>query len=79
MVDAEGRKMTVPMSRSEGESVYQTFETMNQFPMAKGIYQSVVMPMLQKMMEAESLAEKAEQTARQIKSQEAAAKTNRSW
>ena len=51
MVDADGRRSEVPMSKVEGESVYQTFEKMNQFPMAKGIYRELVMPMLQKMME----------------------------
>lgn len=54
MVDAEGRTLKVPMGADEGERLYQTFETMKQFPMAKGIYQSVVMPMIQKMLEAES-------------------------
>ncbi|TWU06253.1 hypothetical protein [Stieleria varia] len=51
LVDAEGRKMTVPMTASEGQTLYETFETMKRFPMARGIYRSVVMPMIQKMLQ----------------------------
>lgn len=54
MVDSAGREMWVPMNQVEGEQLYETFETMKKFPMAKGIYQSVVMPMMQKMLESES-------------------------
>ena len=70
MVDASGRKLTVPMTASEGESLFNTFQTMKQFPVAKGIYRSVVMPMMQKMMEAEEFAEKADKAAREIQASE---------
>lgn len=73
MVDAQGQKITVPLSSADGESVYQTFQTMKQFPMADGIYRSVVMPLMQKMIEAERLAHKAEQAARQIEADNRAA------
>jgi hypothetical protein len=54
MVDAAGRKMRVPLGSQEGEKLHDTFELMNRFPMARGVYQSVVMPMLQKMLESDS-------------------------
>ncbi len=52
MVDADGRRMRIEVSAAEGETLYETFEAMKRFPMAKGIYQSVVMPMLQKILES---------------------------
>lgn len=51
MVDSEGRTMRVPMTTEEGQSLYETFGRLKSFPMAKGIYQSVVMPMIQKLLE----------------------------
>lgn len=57
MVDAEGRQMTVPLGADDGARLYETFELMKRYPMAKGVYQSVVMPMLQKMLEADSAAQ----------------------
>ncbi|QDV47749.1 hypothetical protein Enr13x_76610 [Stieleria neptunia] len=54
MVDAQGREMRVPTDAAGGEPLYDTFELMNRYPMARGVYQSVVMPMLQKMLEEES-------------------------
>jgi len=59
LVDAAGRTMRVPMSVDEGETAYATFEQMKKFPMAAGIYRSVVMPMLQKMVAAQDLAQQA--------------------
>ena len=59
LVDAEGRERTVPMTAAEGETVFQAFEQMKKFPLAEGIYRSVVMPMIQKMMVAEDVAQKA--------------------
>jgi hypothetical protein len=53
MVDRGGNTMTVPMSRTEGAKMYDVFAKINQYPMAAGIYRSVVMPMLQKMIETE--------------------------
>ena len=70
LIDANGRKLTVPMGKVDGESAYQTFQTMKQYPMAQQIYRGVVMPMLQKMMEAEELADQATKAAEQIKAQE---------
>jgi hypothetical protein len=52
LVDAQGHRMTVPMSAAEGETAYNTFEQLKQFPIAEGIYRSVVMPMIQRMIEA---------------------------
>ena len=54
MVDAEGRQMRVPTDAAGGQQLYDTFELMKRYPMARGVYQSVVMPLLQKMLEEES-------------------------
>lgn len=55
MVDADGREMTVPLSEAEGESLYETFQLMKRYPMAEGIYRSVVMPMMQQILETQQL------------------------
>ena len=55
MVDAEGREMRVPLTPAEGEQLYETFELMKRYPMADGIYRSVVMPMMQKVLEAQQM------------------------
>ncbi|WP_182870445.1 hypothetical protein [Stieleria mannarensis] len=52
MVDAQGRQMRVPTDAASGQQLYDTFELMKRYPMARGVYQSVVMPMLQSMLEA---------------------------
>lgn len=75
LVDAEGRTMTVPMSAAEGETVYNTFESMKQFPMAEGIYRGVVMPLLQRMVKARELAVKAASEAERIQASERASET----
>ena len=62
LVDAEGRTETVPMSVAEGETTYETFQQLKNFPMAEGIYRSVVMPMLQKMITTAETVEKAAAT-----------------
>jgi hypothetical protein len=54
MVDAAGREMRVPLGSDDGEKLYDTFELMKRYPMARGVYQSVVMPMMQKMLESDS-------------------------
>ncbi|WP_372896069.1 hypothetical protein [Stieleria sp.] len=54
MVDAEGRQMRVPTDAAGGQQLYDTFELMKRYPMARGVYQSIVMPMLQKMLEEET-------------------------
>ena len=56
MVDSQGRTMTVPMNAAEAETVYATFQQMKKYPLAEGIYRGVVMPLLQKMMEADRAA-----------------------
>ena len=66
LVDGEGRTMKVEMSASEGETVYNTFQQMKKFPMAEGIYRSVVMPLMQKMVEAEQVAKEAAIEAERI-------------
>lgn len=52
LVDGEGRKMSVPMG-ADGEPMYRAFEQMKKYPIAESIYRSVVMPMLQSLLEAE--------------------------
>ena len=54
LVDDSGREMEVPMTEAEGEGMYQTFQQMKKFPVAAGIYRKVVMPMIQKTLEATS-------------------------
>lgn len=75
LVDAEGRTMRVPMSAAEGETVYNAFESMKQFPMAEGIYRGVVMPLLQQMVKAQELAEKAASEAARMQAMERASET----
>ncbi len=54
MVDAEGRQTRVAMGEEEGASLHETFELMKRYPLAHNVYRSVVMPMMQKMLEAET-------------------------
>lgn len=54
LVDDKGREMQVPATEEEGETMYQAFQQMKKFPVAAGLYRKVVMPMLQKMVEAQS-------------------------
>ncbi len=49
MVDRHGHRSQVPMSQQDGEKLYDTFQIMAKYPMMRGVYQSVVMPMLQKL------------------------------
>lgn len=51
MVDAQGHQMQLPLGGEDGARLYETFELMKRYPIAKGVYQSVVMPMMQKMLE----------------------------
>ncbi len=53
LVDQEGRKSVTPMNRDEGQTLYDAFEKIKQYPMAEGIYRQLVMPLIQKMLEAE--------------------------
>jgi hypothetical protein len=73
LVDAGGRTMKVPMSAAEGETVYNTFEQMKKFPLAQGIYRSVVMPLIQKMLSAEDAASKASIAAERLQQNDQAA------
>ena len=52
LVDAEGRTKHVPFDGPQGETAYNAFEQMRKFPAAAGIYRSIVMPMMQKMIQA---------------------------
>lgn len=70
LVDDQGRTMTVPMAAADGETVYNTFQQMNKFPLAKGIYRSVVMPLIQKMLNAEDTASKAAVAAERLRRQD---------
>lgn len=72
LVDAEGRERTVPMTSAEGETVFQAFEQMKKFPLAEGIYRSVVMPMIQKTMVAQDVAQKAVLEAQRMQEMEQA-------
>ncbi|MCA9135971.1 MAG: cell envelope integrity protein TolA [Planctomycetales bacterium] len=62
MVDQQGREMRVPLGPEEGAQLYETFELMKRYPMAKGVYQSVVMPMMQKMLQGDSVQRSSEPT-----------------
>lgn len=66
MVDAEGHSQTVPLAGPEGETAYRTFQQLKEFPMAEGIYRSVVMPMMQQMMEAGDAVNRAARVAEQM-------------
>ena len=61
--------MTVPMSAAEGETVYNTFQQMKKYPFAEGIYRGVVMPLIQKMLEAEEIAQKALRRSQRIQNE----------
>ena len=65
LVDAEGRKQNVPMTEDDGETTYEAFQQMKQFPMAAGIYRSVVMPLIQKTVAAAEIAKEAAAKAEQ--------------
>ena len=57
LVDSAGRTQTVAMPPGEGETSYNTFQQLKNYPMAEGIYRQLVMPMLQKMIGAMDAAE----------------------
>ena len=59
LVDAEGRIANVPMSAADGQTTYETFQQMKKFPMAEGIYRSIVMPLIQKTLSASDAAKEA--------------------
>lgn len=54
LVDDRGRELEIPVTEAEGQAMYRAFEQMKKFPIAAGIYRKVVMPMVQKMVEAQS-------------------------
>ena len=66
MVDAAGRTQTVPMTAAEGEPVYEAFDKMKQYPMAAGIYRQLVMPMIQKLIEASKITQQATERAQTV-------------
>lgn len=70
LVDSSGRTQTVPMTPAEGESAYAAFEQMKKFPLAAGIYRQVVMPLIQKSIEASELAAKAALEAQRVRRDE---------
>ncbi|MGI9473907.1 MAG: hypothetical protein ACR2NZ_20355 [Rubripirellula sp.] len=72
LVDAEGRTQTVPMDAADGETAYNAFQQMKRYPMAAGIYRQIVMPMMQRMIEASDAAERAAESARELQRQESA-------
>ncbi|MCH5372483.1 MAG: hypothetical protein JJ992_00780 [Planctomycetes bacterium] len=59
LVDAQGRTQEVSLTAAEGETAYHTFEQLKRYPMAEGIYRQLVMPMIQKMIQAGELTQKA--------------------
>ncbi|MGB7346869.1 MAG: hypothetical protein WBD20_21785, partial [Pirellulaceae bacterium] len=46
LIDSKGRTSQVELSAAEGETMHEVFTKMKKYPMAAGIYRSVVMPML---------------------------------
>ncbi len=66
LVDKDGRQNKVEMSTADGETMHEMFAKMKQYPMAAGIYRSVVMPMLQKIIEAQRTTKKLAREADQI-------------
>ena len=56
LVDSAGRTQTVAMPPGEGETSYNTFQQLKNYPMAEGIYRQLVMAMLQKMIGAMDVA-----------------------
>ena len=71
MVDAEGRETNVDLSVAEGETMYNTMEQLKKYPMAAGIYRSVVMPLTQKLIEAQRATEKVAKEAERIQREQA--------
>lgn len=63
LVDSKGRIQRVPMSVADGETAYSAFEQMKRYPMAAGIYRQIVMPLVQRMIEASEAAEHAARVA----------------
>ena len=51
MVDATGRIETVPLSEAEGQTAFESFEKLKQYPIADSIYRQLVMPMIQQVLE----------------------------
>ncbi len=70
LVDAEGRTQSVDMSAAEGESAYEAFQQMKRYPFAAEIYRNVVMPLIQKSIEASELAEQAMIEAERLESEQ---------
>lgn len=66
LVDARGQTREVPMSSVEGEAAYRTFEQLKRYPMADGIYRQLVMPMLQRMIQAGDLIDKAQRESQRL-------------
>jgi hypothetical protein len=54
MVDRNGNRSTVPMTPAEGATAYEAFEKIKSMPMAGAIYQQLVMPILQQLVEPEN-------------------------
>ncbi|MGB7345940.1 MAG: hypothetical protein WBD20_17110, partial [Pirellulaceae bacterium] len=65
-----GRTSQVELSAAEGETMHEVFTKMKKYPMAAGIYRSVVMPMLQKLIEAEKATKKLAREAERMKAEE---------
>lgn len=69
LVDSQGRTREVPMPGAEGETAYRTFEQLKQYPIADGIYRQLVMPMIQKMIQAGEVAEQAAKEAQRMQTE----------
>ena len=63
LVDSQGRTQRVPMSVADGETAYNAFQQMKRYPMAAGIYRQIVMPLVQRMIEATEAAQRAADVA----------------
>ncbi len=76
LVDSQGRTQKVPLTEAEGEPVFEAFQQMKRFPMAAGIYRQVVMPLIQKTIEASEVAEQAAAEAERMQREGTAAQAD---
>ena len=58
LVDAQGRTMDVEMSGEEGETAYQTMQTLKKFPLAERVYRQIAMPLIDQAIAASDATEK---------------------
>jgi hypothetical protein len=54
LLDAEGRTIEVEVPPVEGEQLYKTMQRIKAFPLAEKVYRQITMPLLDKMLNANS-------------------------